>query len=327
MSARPLGAVGEDLAAVGDVEREDRRAPLADLARERHVVEAGRGQRAACAGRRRAAAGSASRCAAAYVGPPGAARSSSPQTSVRDAERPRHRAPCRPRSPAAARTRPRLAAARLLAVAHPIASATTSGTAAPRPKSAGGTHGSTLRRCDVTSFRDEDVRIGPLRVPREPWPDSQQPPYGAYAVLVAVYSGGLATAGLLGKLLGRSAYAESALDLAVLSAASFKAARTIARDEVTSFARQPFVEGEAHTGEGEEPVHTGGMQQAIGELVTCTRCIGTWTAAGLTATQILAPRFGRMLTWSLARLGRERLPAGRLRRAHREGERARAAHR
>ena len=126
------------------------------------------------------------------------------------------------------------------------------------------------------------------------------PPYGAYATLVGIYSGSLATAGLLARLLGRTPTTETALDLGVLAAASFKAARTIARDEVTSFARQPFVEGEAHTGEGEEPVQSGGMQQAIGELVTCTRCIGTWTAAGLTATQILAPRFGRLLTWSLA---------------------------
>jgi hypothetical protein len=129
---------------------------------------------------------------------------------------------------------------------------------------------------------------------------AERPPYGAYASLVGIYSGGLATAGLLAKLLGRSPYTHSTLDFAVLAGASFKAARTIARDEVTSFARAPFVEGEAHTGEGEEPVQTGGMQQAVGELVTCTRCIGTWTAAGLTATQILAPRFGRLLTWSLA---------------------------
>ncbi len=42
------------------------------------------------------------------------------------------------------------------------------------------------------------------------------------------------------------------------------------------------------------------MRRAVGELVTCSRCIGTWTAAGLTSIQILAPRFGRMLTWSLA---------------------------
>ncbi len=41
------------------------------------------------------------------------------------------------------------------------------------------------------------------------------------------------------------------------------------------------------------------MEQAIGELVTCSRCAGTWVAAGLAATQILAPRFGRLLTWSL----------------------------
>lgn len=56
--------------------------------------------------------------------------------------------------------------------------------------------------------------------------------------------------------------------------------------------------GEAHTGEDEEPV-SGGMEQAIGELVTCTRCVGTWAAAGLGVTQVLAPRFGRLLTWTL----------------------------
>jgi Protein of unknown function (DUF1360) len=37
--------------------------------------------------------------------------------------------------------------------------------------------------------------------------------------------------------------------------------------------------------------------------VTCSRCIGTWAAAGLATTQILAPRVGRILTWSLAAAG------------------------
>jgi hypothetical protein len=138
-----------------------------------------------------------------------------------------------------------------------------------------------------------------MRVP-EPLVNGERPPYGSYAALVGAYSGGLAFAGLLARRLGRSPATSSALDLAVLAAASFKAARTIARDDVTSFARQPFVEGDAGTGEGERPVGSGGMQQALGELVTCTRCIGTWTAAGLTATQVLAPRFGRLLTVSLA---------------------------
>jgi hypothetical protein len=42
------------------------------------------------------------------------------------------------------------------------------------------------------------------------------------------------------------------------------------------------------------------VDQALGELVTCSRCVGTWVAAGLATTQVLAPRFGRMLTWALA---------------------------
>jgi hypothetical protein len=37
--------------------------------------------------------------------------------------------------------------------------------------------------------------------------------------------------------------------------------------------------------------------------VTCSRCIGTWVAAGLTGTQVLMPRFGRLLTWTLAAAG------------------------
>jgi hypothetical protein len=131
---------------------------------------------------------------------------------------------------------------------------------------------------------------------------TERPPYESYAVIMGVFAGLLGAAGGLGRLLGRDPQCQTALDFAVLSAASYKAARTLARDEVTSFVRDPFVRGHAHEGEGEEPVE-GGMQQAIGELVTCTRCIGTWTAAALASTQILAPRFGRLLTWSLAAAG------------------------
>jgi hypothetical protein len=126
----------------------------------------------------------------------------------------------------------------------------------------------------------------------------QSPPYGAYAAIMAAFAGGLAGAGALARALDRDPYEHSALDFAALALATFKAARTLARDEVTSFLREPFVEGHAHEG-GEEPVESGGMRQAVGELVTCSRCVGTWVAAGLGATQIVAPRFGRLLTWTL----------------------------
>src|SRR5512133_2564064 len=130
----------------------------------------------------------------------------------------------------------------------------------------------------------------------------KSPPYEAYAGIVGVFVGGLGVAGILARAFDRNPACQTPLDLVVLSAASFKAARTLARDEVTSFLREPFVEGSAHEG-GEDPVETGDYRQAIGELVTCSRCVGTWTAAALATSQILAPRFGRLLTWSLAAAG------------------------
>jgi uncharacterized protein DUF1360 len=129
-----------------------------------------------------------------------------------------------------------------------------------------------------------------------------QPPYRAYAQIMGTYAGLLAAAGALERVFGRDPEEQSALDLVVLAAATFKAARTLARDEVTSFIREPFVRGHAHEGD-EEPVETGDLHQAIGELVTCSRCAGTWAAAGLATAQVLAPRFGRLLTWSLGAAG------------------------
>jgi hypothetical protein len=127
-----------------------------------------------------------------------------------------------------------------------------------------------------------------------------RPHYHAYATIVGVYAGGLALAGAAARLLGRDPRDQTWLDLATLSAATFKAARTIVRDDVTSFIREPFVEGDPRDYEQEQPVQTGGLEQALGELVLCSRCVGTWAAAGLATTQVLAPRFGRMLTWTLA---------------------------
>ncbi len=118
-------------------------------------------------------------------------------------------------------------------------------------------------------------------------------PYAAYATLMATFAGGLAAAGVLARLLDREPESATALDLAALSLATFKAARTIARDPVTSFIREPL----------EEDAEDGGFEQALAELVTCSRCVGTWVAAGLGSTQIIAPRFGRLLTWTLGAAG------------------------
>ena len=119
-----------------------------------------------------------------------------------------------------------------------------------------------------------------------------RPPYSAYAAIMAVFGGGLATAGVLAKLLDREPEQATALDLAALSLATFKVARTIARDPVTSWIREPLAD---------DP--DGEFEQALAELVTCSRCVGTWVAAGLGSTQIIAPRFGRLVTWTLGAAG------------------------
>jgi hypothetical protein len=123
----------------------------------------------------------------------------------------------------------------------------------------------------------------------------REPPYEAYAAIAGAFLAGL---GVVAALARRSPPA-SALDLVALSAATFKASRTVSRERVASFVRQPFVEGEADRGDDERPAGEG-FQRAIGELVTCPRCIGTWSAAALASTQMLTPRFGRALTWTLA---------------------------
>jgi hypothetical protein len=131
---------------------------------------------------------------------------------------------------------------------------------------------------------------------------TRRPPYEAYAAITGTFVGGIGLAGIAARIFDRNPACQTPLDLAVLSLASFKAARTLTSDNVTSFVREPFVRGHAHEGD-EEPLETGDFRQAMGELVTCSRCGGTWAAAGLAVSQILAPRFGRLLTWSLAAAG------------------------
>jgi len=131
---------------------------------------------------------------------------------------------------------------------------------------------------------------------------SARPPYGSYAAILATFAGVLAGTSAVERALRRQART-SPFDLVLLSAATFKAARAISRERVGSVLREPFVETDGDPAEDEsveERPAGQGLQRAVGELVTCTRCAGTWAAAGLIATQAVAPRFGRLLTWTLA---------------------------
>jgi len=121
-----------------------------------------------------------------------------------------------------------------------------------------------------------------------------RPPYASYATLVGTFVVGLG----LASRASRPDRELTPVDLVALGLATFKASRTVSRDRVTSFVRDPFVEETAYDGSAEHPAGTG-MRRAVGELVTCTRCVGTWVAAGLATSLAVTPRYGRLLVWTL----------------------------
>jgi hypothetical protein len=128
----------------------------------------------------------------------------------------------------------------------------------------------------------------------------QHRPLGGYAVLTGIYA---AATGGFAAWIARSGREVpdrvGAADLALMTTASHKLARTIAKDRVTSFARAPFTtfEDDAGPGEVSEAARGRGLRRAVGELVVCPYCLGLWVATALAAGLIVAPRPTR---WAMA---------------------------
>lgn len=95
---------------------------------------------------------------------------------------------------------------------------------------------------------------------------------------------------------GRSREPVRAAELLPLSAASFALSKLIVHEKVETWLRAPFVEEDA---DGKRPKGRG-MRYAIGELMSCTRCIGAWSALGLIGLRVHSPATARVLTAVLA---------------------------
>ena len=85
-------------------------------------------------------------------------------------------------------------------------------------------------------------------------------------------------------------------DILPMSAATFALAKLLVHEKVETWVRAPFVEEDAH---GKRPKGEG-LRYAVGELLSCTRCIGAWSALGLVALRVHAPRTGRFVATVLA---------------------------
>jgi len=71
---------------------------------------------------------------------------------------------------------------------------------------------------------------------------------------------------------------------------------------VTSPLRAPFTRYEGPSGPAEltEQVRGQGSRKTVGELISCSFCIGTWAATAFTAGHVFFPRFTRLATTALA---------------------------
>ena len=122
-------------------------------------------------------------------------------------------------------------------------------------------------------------------------------PLGGYAALLGTYATTVAAGALIGRFLGvRLPERLSWDDLALVTVAAHKLARTLTKDAITSPIRAPFTEYAAPAGEGElhEEVRGGtGLRHAVGELLTCPFCASQWVSTGFLTGLVVAPRQAR----------------------------------
>jgi hypothetical protein len=96
-------------------------------------------------------------------------------------------------------------------------------------------------------------------------------------------------------------------ELVPLAAATFSLSRLLVHDKAETWLREPFVE---ESGDGKRPKGRR-LRFAVGELFTCTRCMGAWSALALVGLRVHSPAAARTVTAVLAAsAGNDALQAG-----------------
>ena len=152
---------------------------------------------------------------------------------------------------------------------------------------------------DLKNLRVEESPAPGLPAPENLGALGEEPGAAEYGALNAVYVAALAA--LVAGTRSRDQEVRGLLgaELVPLSAATFAVAKMISREKIGTWVREPFVEDAAGRGRP----RGGSARRALGELVTCSRCVGAWTALGLVALRLAHPRAGRTVTAVLATAG------------------------
>jgi hypothetical protein len=120
----------------------------------------------------------------------------------------------------------------------------------------------------------------------------ERPGAAEYASLNAVYAATLAALLVASRSRDDEVRAMLGADLVPLTAATFAVSKMIARERIGTWVREPFVDDPA----GRKLPRGGSVRRALGELVTCSRCVGAWTALGFVGLRLAHPRAGRTAT-------------------------------
>ena len=132
---------------------------------------------------------------------------------------------------------------------------------------------------------------------RDGGPESPTEPVD-YVALNAVY--GAVLTGVVLAYRDRAEETEpiTAGELVPMGAATFALAKVVAKEKIGTWVREPFVE----QGPDHRPVEPRGrgLRRAVGELITCTRCAGAWSALAVVGLRAVSPPAGRLVAAVLA---------------------------
>jgi hypothetical protein len=111
-----------------------------------------------------------------------------------------------------------------------------------------------------------------------------------YALISAVYGAGLTA---VARLARRTRHAPDGRDLVPLGVATFTFTRVLSEQKVEEWLRSPFLDEP-----GDAPRHPKGhgLRYAIGELLSCTRCTGSWVGLGLVGLHAASPSTARIVS-------------------------------
>ena len=136
------------------------------------------------------------------------------------------------------------------------------------------------------------------RVQKREYTNGEPRPLGGDLGAMGVYVGLVSAAAAAVRASGRELPERIPVgDAVLLTVATFRLARRIAKDPVTAPIRAPFVRFEGASGHAEvaeEVREHGGVKHAVGELLTCPFCLAQWVGTGFVFGYVGAPKATRL---------------------------------